>query len=496
MNNANWINHLVQWRTFLESRILSTDDEGDRIKIARQIKAIEQVRYSAVLNPKLFIEFISPVTEAEKLKSEINQFYLELNNSQAKAVEAVLASNRYLSLIQGPPGTGKTQVISEICLQLCQRNPNVRILVCSETHVAVNNLITRISKCDASIRCLRIRDKENDSDIDSFSPHSVISSYIDWLENFCTDSDVCSILSDAFSETDNTGLEKALALSANVVGMTCNRIGAYRFNDSTEMFDYVIIDEVCKATLPEILMPLSVARRAVLVGDPKQLPPTFCSEDIKIIESIEDCNLRRYMYIDTLFQQVANTHLLDTQYRMEKSIGRLISTLFYQGGLKNGRNDEIDESIVWYDYRESRPWPEKFDNIIDGKQAIRNLDECKIIQGIIDDLEQKAPGPLKIAIITPYKQQAYELRNMISSTGKLNIIIDTVDAFQGKERDIVIFSLTRTSGKNWFLADERRLNVALSRAKDKIIIVGKVEYARKNDILLKIIKAAKIIKEN
>lgn len=493
MNNANWIDHLDQWRTFLESRLSSTDDEGDRIKIARQIKVIEQVRYSAVLNPKLLIEFISPVPEAEKSDSEINHFHLELNDSQAKAVEAVLSSNRYLSLIQGPPGTGKTQVISEICLQLCQRNPNIRILVCSETHVAVNNLITRISKCDASIRCLRIRDKENDSETDSFSPDSVISSYIGWLESVCTDSEVCSILADAFSETDNKGIEKALALSANVVGMTCNRIGAYRFNDSTEMFDYVIIDEVCKATLPEILMPLSVAKRAVLVGDPKQLPPTFCSEDIEIIKSIEDCDLQRFMYIDTLFQQVANNHLLDTQYRMEKSIGSLISTLFYQGELKNGRNEEIEESIVWFDYKESRSWPET-DNIINGKPAIRNLDECRIIQSIISNLAQKASKSLSVAIITPYKQQAYELRNMISSTDKLNITIDTVDAFQGKERDIVIFSITRTTGSYRFLADERRMNVALSRARDRIIIVGSKEYAQKQRLLLQIMRSA-IIKQ-
>ena len=99
---------------------------------------------------------------------------------------------------------------------------------------------------------------------------------------------------------------------------------------------------------------------------------------------------------------------------------------------------------------------------------------------------------LSVAIITPYKQQAYELRNMISSTDKLNITIDTVDAFQGKERDIVIFSITRTTGSYRFLADERRMNVALSRARDRIILVGSKVYAQKQRLLLQIMKSAVI----
>jgi ATP-dependent RNA/DNA helicase IGHMBP2 len=76
--------------------------------------------------------------------------------------------------------------------------------------------------------------------------------------------------------------------------MTCNRAGAYHFLNSTEMFDYVIIDEVCKATLPEILMPLTAAKKAILVGDPKKLPPVFCSEDIEMIRSPKVGNYRTW----------------------------------------------------------------------------------------------------------------------------------------------------------------------------------------------------------
>ena len=138
MNRQLWIDHLTSWKTFLNERISLTEDDGERIKCERQIKTIERVRCGAVLNPNLLSEFISEVAVCEK-------FYFDLNDSQKKAVRLALGEN-VLSLIQGPPGTGKTQVIAEICLQLLSTNPGLRILVCSETHVAVNNLLSRIAQ--------------------------------------------------------------------------------------------------------------------------------------------------------------------------------------------------------------------------------------------------------------------------------------------------------------------------------------------------------------
>ena len=175
MNRNSWTEHLSHWRTFLSERLSLTDDTGEQVKLERQIKTIEQVRYAAVLNPKLLIEFINP-SEVPLDESECCEFFLDLNDSQQKAVEVALGSG-VLSLIQGPPGTGKTQVIAEICLQLYRQNPNIRILVCSETHVAVNNLISRISEYDDSIRIVRIRDKEQNNTINEFSPESIINTY-------------------------------------------------------------------------------------------------------------------------------------------------------------------------------------------------------------------------------------------------------------------------------------------------------------------------------
>ncbi len=328
MNKELWIDHLTSWKEFLNQRISSTDDYGERIKYERQIKTIERVRCGAVLNPSLLTAFISAETSGAK-EAECNEFVFDLNDSQKRAVRIALGDTE-LSLIQGPPGTGKTQVIAEICLQLLSKNPGLRILICSETHVAVNNLLSRISKFTSGIRIVRIRDKENDDSIDEYSPESIVNSYLTWASKSIQNDRAYSIIEEEMKaavedeQRQKSYLEKALSLSANIVGMTCNRAAAYDCRDTTEMFDVAIIDEVCKATLPEILSPLLISKKAVLLGDPKQLPPVFCSEEQEIIRSIQDCNLDRFMYIDTLFSKSNCVSYLDTQYRMVNKIGSMI----------------------------------------------------------------------------------------------------------------------------------------------------------------------------
>lgn len=208
------------------------------------------------------------------------------------------------------------------------------------------------------------------------------------------------------------------------------------------MFDVAIIDEACKATLPEILSPLIVSEKAVLLGDPKQLPPVFCSEEQEIIKSIEDCNLDKFMYIDKLFASESSV-FLDTQYRMSNNIGEMISRLFYDSTLKNGRNTYIEDDLIWIDYKPSRNWP-VYQSNSKAHPLIYNLDECNIIASLIDELITNRDPETTISIITPYRSQVYHLRNRCRQSDRIKI--DTVDGFQGKESDIVIFSVTRTIG--------------------------------------------------
>lgn len=475
----------------MSERLAAADDRGERTKVERQLKTIERVRCAAVRNPKVLLEFISP-SETPSRQVEPDTYFLNLDDAQKRAV-AIALDHHVLSLIQGPPGTGKTQVIAEICLQLYRKNPEVRILVCSETHIAVNNLISRISEYDHEIRIVRIRDKEQNSAVDAFAPEAIIGTYGAWLQEHCSDQEVTELILASLGNCEDKSLEKALALSANVTGMTCNRVNAYELTSFSELFDVVIVDEVCKATLPEILAPLTVAEKAILVGDPKQLPPVFCSEELELIRSIDRCNLQSYQYIDKLFSRSQNVTMLDTQYRMTNQIGTLIGDLFYSGQLKNGRNADVENGVIWIDYTPTEAWPIS-DESGGEKSSLYNADECEIISAVLTELNARSAQGTTIALIAPYKAQVTKLRNDIqtSTMEHLSVRIDTVDGFQGKESDMVIFSLTRTVGPYRFLADERRLNVALSRARDRIIVVGNLAYAVKNKKLDAVSKAGVI----
>lgn len=478
MNKQLWIEHLSSWKEFLSERISATEDQGEYIKYGRQLKTIERVRCGAVHNPLLLLEFISPSKE-QVSEAVCEEYYLDLNEPQKKAVRHALG-DAVLSLIQGPPGTGKTQVIAEICLQLLKRNPDVRILVCSETHVAVNNLVSRIADYSRGIRIVRIRDKESDDVVDEFSPKTIIDTYLKWASESIQNKDAYNIIEEALSDPTNKSLEKALALSANIVGMTCNRAAAYDFRDMTETYDVAIIDEVCKATLPEILSPLIISRKAILLGDPRQLPPVFCSEEQDIIRSIQNCNLDRFMYIDSLFTDCESVSVLDTQYRMSNQIGSMISRLFYKGFLKNGRNKDIENCLTWITYRPSKQWPIQREETSDRPQ-IYNDDECAIVSKLLKQIINESKPGTTVTVIAPYRAQINALRRVCMKSESVKI--DTVDGFQGKESDVVIFSVTRTTGSYRFLADDRRLNVALSRARDKIYIVGYKDYAVKEPLL-------------
>lgn len=488
MNNQEWIDHLQHWEDFLMERLDTVCEVGEKIKIERQLRTIERVRCGAVLNPSLLIDFIDPPEKVARVDKRRQYFLKDLNDSQKAAVDDALGSSN-LSLIQGPPGTGKTQVIAEICLQLYSMDPSVRILVCSETHVAVNNLLSRVAEKNDQIRIVRIRDKEEDAAIDAFSPSSIIADYKKWARRSIQNKIALEIIEDELSDVEDKSLEKALALSANIAGMTCNRAGAYDFRDTSEMFDVAIIDEVCKATLPEILTPLLFSRKAILLGDPKQLPPVFCSEERDTIRSIEHCDLDKHMYIDDLFARSPATHVLNTQYRMNNQIGDMISTLFYQGMLKNGRNVDANDSLIWIDYKPSQEWPPESERE-KNKPSVYNEDECAIIAETVNKLLLEDKNST-IAIIAPYRAQIYYLRETIPQSDR--VFIDTVDGFQGKESDIVVFSVTRTTGSFRFLSDDRRLNVALSRAKNKVIIVGDLDHCQHNALLRSVLKYCNVI---
>lgn len=258
-------------------------------------------------------------------------------------------------------------------------------------------------------------------------------------------------------------------------------------------FDYAIIDEAAKATLPEIMVAMVRARKIVLVGDHKQLPPVFDRDAIS--RSLEDIQVLRLQEVGfgKLFELLPENckETLSTQYRMHPAIGDLVSTLFYNGKVQNGvsamdRSIELkllkDNAITWISTTSSgRNRYEQFASV-ESKSFI-NVCEINIILSLLEKLAKEMKETTvsySIGIITPYRAQLEMIKSRLSSIHieNLNPDVNTVDAFQGNQRDIIIYSTVRSNAKNQigFLREEARLNVSFSRAKRALIIVGDDQF--------------------
>ncbi len=321
----------------------------------------------------------------------------------------------------------------------------------------------------------------------------------------------------------------------DVVGATCIGIATSRaFPFSQRLYDVVIVDEASRATQAEALVPLGLGRRWILVGDHKQLPPTVLTEqrqhlsDAGIDLSLADVSLFELMQGGknaarvrfNLTSPKRRRVMLNVQYRMHPAIAGFISQVFYDdaepiatGGdaVDRGLNmGAFDAPICMID---TRDWPR---TEVIGPKVPANREEhskhpqtanslwnplevwivCKVISQLIEASKRSdkstmpqifsksgaESGRITLAVITPYKEHARQLREALASIRSWGLLlyeddsVATIDSFQGKEKDIVVFSAVRTSRSDRanlrFLEDLRRLNVAFSRARHKLILVA------------------------
>jgi hypothetical protein len=307
-------------------------------------------------------------------------------------------------------------------------------------------------------------------------------------------------------------LSKAAIAEANVVGATCSGIaGSADFADD---FDWVIVDEAGRATPLELLMAMVRGRSIVLVGDHKQLPPLLNQEIEKELLNDPDIDSAHGQYRITLFERLYNglvkgrTEALRMQYRMVKTICDIVKEISY-------REVEIETSgealIRQHPFESLAPihWIrcEGKKNVAEAVReghGIRNWAEVEAIQQFLfrltavtesDDFAKflkdcKRNKPYEIGIIAMYRQQALALEAAVArgklSNERVTIEVGTVDAFQGREKDAVIVSFAETDPERLrFFYDRKRLNVALSRARELLVIVGGLDVlGRKTEVLV------------
>jgi hypothetical protein len=274
---------------------------------------------------------------------------------------------------------------------------------------------------------------------------------------------------------------------AQLVAATCVGYASVPGAEVAE-YDLCIIDEASKATATELLVPMSRAQRWVLVGDHRQLPP-FVDQALRDRALLTDHRLTPEAIERTLFDDLRTSLpspcvvALTEQHRMVPAIGRLISDVFYGSTLASAPR----KTPKWVQAAAGRPvaWHTTAASAERGEvkrgKSISNPHEARYIRLLLGRLDFYAKADkcvIEVAVLAGYSAQVAELRRLLAddqSTWKaITVDVSTIDAFQGREADVTIYSVTRSNPERriGFLAERRRLNVALSRAKDLLVIVG------------------------
>src|SRR5256714_2951162 len=378
---------------------------------------------------------------------DLQPFDERLNPSQQQAVRgAVNLFPGSMQLVQGPPGTGKTTSIVETVRQLVARDPGVRILMTSHANTAVDNAQERLQGLD-SLRMVRIAEPEK---VDPKFRASIV-------------------------EADDPRVR-----NAHVVFGTVNRIALAC--KEAEMFDWLNLDEANKVRFTETLPLLRLAPRWLLVGDHRQLPPVL--DESAAAFPVEDDEAKALVRDASFFElswavlPETNVVMLDEQYRMAAPIGSYVSTASYDGRLRNSPEMAALRSPLPWPFNRNLTWltirgREKKG----GSGSISNRAEIEAVGRVVRHLQRLGLEQLRVAVIAMYQDQVTQLRRELRMVALPGLAVDTVDAFEGEEADVVILSLVRSkeAERIGFLKKAQRLNVAISRAKQLLVVVGDIE---------------------
>lgn len=427
----------------------------------------------------------------------------KLNESQCRAVEQCLAAND-LAIIHGPPGTGKTTTLVQVIAEMCKRESQV--MVCAASNTAVDLLC---AKCEAEgIKVLRIGNPARvDDEVQNLTLDARIAQHQDYSALKKIRKEAERVRTQALKHKRNFGsnerrerkelLEEAYELKNHAAKLeeyilyqvlneaqviACTLTGAGHSVLNKKRFNTVLIDEASQALAPACWIPLLKANRVIFAGDHLQLPPTVKSFEAEkgglAITLMEEC--MNHKQADTM---------LEVQYRMHKHIMYFSGKRFYEGKLQAAesvKNRVLGPGFPPLTYIDTVGCG--FDELRNAESgSLSNPDEAQLVLKhlalTLNEIQANAQHILQpdfsIGIISPYKEQVQTLREQIQNSPFFEqylpfITIHTVDGFQGQERDIIYISLVRSNDKQeiGFLKDIRRMNVALTRARKQLVVVG------------------------
>lgn len=400
-------------------------------------------------------------TAADMVNNPLEPSLSNLNSIQADIIRGCCSSSDRFALIQGPPGTGKTTIVLGLVATLRHGfNSKKKILICTPSNTAIDEIVLRLAA-----------DYTRRTGLEPAAPDRAVNFLI--RVGACTNKSIGKYTLE-YLAMENTLCPKHkyrhTVLSNTAV--ICSTLSSCVLNYVQGLsFDYLIIDEACQATELSAIIPFKYDfRKIIMIGDPQQLPPTVISKN-KVLEY-------------SLFERLSAEYppsMLKIQYRMHDRICQISSNLFYGGQLITDQSRK--KKSKKYNLQ-----PTNFVHITsgserqDGNNSYYNTREAEVVLKIYDRLCSKYNNKLQISIITPYKAQVAHLKRF----AKKNCEINTVDGYQGKESDVVMLSTVRHSGLG-FVCDFRRINVAITRARVSVIILGNYPCLLRNKTWAKII---------
>lgn len=412
-----------------------------------------------------------------------------LNDMQNTAVRQVVAAMD-VSVVHGPPGTGKTTTLIEAIIETLQRE--TQVLVCAPSNAAIDWISEQLSR--RSVNVLRIGNPLKMSDeMLECSYERRYAAHPDYPElwNIRKTLRKGSLAKSSSHDRQNLlrrlrkrQMELEIKINADLFDnarvVSCTLIGSAYHIMEHRHFSTLFIDEAAQALEPACWVPILKSDRVILGGDHQQLPPT-----VKCVEAA------RKGLSQTLMQHIVNNKpecvtLLTTQYRMHRDIMEFPSRWFYHGRLKAAPEvadrlvNLMDIPLTWIDTINCG-----FGERQNRSLSRLNADEAKLVVHTLRDyvdmigLERLVADGVDFGIISPYRAQVRMIRRLLKMQRfyrrlRGQVSVHTVDGFQGQERDVIIISMVRDndSGDIGFLGDLRRMNVAITRARMKLIVIG------------------------
>lgn len=439
----------------------------NRVNMRRLYQAVKAAE-------RLHTEFLFPsesVTKRQITPNLMVPISSNLNEEQLNAVEMILGCKGGVPyVINGPPGTGKTMTLVEAILQIYRTGKNPRILVCASSNCAADHVLEKI------LRGIKVRENE------VFRLNASSRPFDDMKPDF---------MRFCFFEESIFRCPPLKALLSYRIIVTTYMSSSLLYAEGIKQghFSHIILDEAGQASEPETMVPVSNLccndTVIVLAGDPMQLGPVIFSPLAKnyglgrsYLERLFECELYSEgdeSYVTTLLRN----------YRCHPEILHLPSKLFYHGELIACH--ETVKSAPWADLLPNKDFPILFTGVqaYDEREGDNpswfNRTEASIVVKLIKKLTARNVCEEDIGVITPYRQQVAKIKKALENDDIFDVKIGSVEQFQGQEREVIIISTVRSTVKHdefdrvhylGFLSNPKRFNVAITRARSLLVIVG------------------------